>query len=228
MSKPVKELLRKELAKRLEDVTSLAIVGFTGIDAIATHQIRGRLRQKEIRLTVVKNSVARQAFKSVGMEPAADLLDGPCAVAYGADSVVTIVRELLEIGKDNKNLTVKGAVLDGDIFGADRIVELSKYPTRGEAVSRAVGCILSPGRRLAACLIGPGARIASILKTVQERHEKAEPAAPVEAAAAPAAVPDAPAAPAAAPDAPAAPVAAPDTPAAPAAAPDAPGAPAAQ
>jgi ribosomal protein L10 len=183
MSKPVKELLRKELVKRFEGVRSLAVVGFTGIDAIATHEIRGRLRQKQISLTVVKNSVARQAFKSVGLESAVALLEGPCAVAYGADSVVTVVRELLDLGREHKKLTVKAAVLDGDVFGADRIEELSKFPTRQEAIGRTVGCILSPGRLLAACLIGPGSVVASILKSVREQAEKAEAAA---AAAAPA------------------------------------------
>ena len=76
MSKPVKEMLRKELVKRFDGVTSAAIVGFTGIDTISTLNIRRRLHAKGIGLTVVKNSVARQAFKSVGMDAAMGLLDG--------------------------------------------------------------------------------------------------------------------------------------------------------
>ena len=48
MSKPVKELLRKELASRLEGVGSLAVVGFSGVDAVTTHAIRKRLLAKKI------------------------------------------------------------------------------------------------------------------------------------------------------------------------------------
>lgn len=186
MSKPVKEMLRKELVKRFDGVTSAAIVGFTGIDTISTLNIRRRLHAKGIHMTVVKNSVARHAFKSVGMDAAIGLLDGPCAVAYGADSVVTVVRELMAIGKDNKKLVIKSAVLEGNVFAADQIEALSKYPNRAEAISNVVGCILSPGKKLAACLIGPGSKVASILKTVQENAEKAG-AAPAPAADAPAA-----------------------------------------
>jgi ribosomal protein L10 len=207
MSKPIKELIRKELTKRLEGVTSMAVVGFTGIDAITNRTIRGKLRAKSIRLMVVKNSVARQAFKSLGLEGAEKMLDGPCALAYGADGAVTIVRELLALTKDTPKLTVKAALLDGDIFGADRIAELSKWPTRVEAVGRAIGSALSPGRVLAGCLIGPGGKIASILKTIQDKKKEEEAAA---AAAAAAVAPPAPAAeaPAAAPAAVAAPAAA--------------------
>jgi large subunit ribosomal protein L10 len=175
MSKPVKELLRKELIKRLQGVSSLAVVGFTGIDAVTTHQIRGQLRDKEIRLMVVKNSIARQAFDAVGLEGAKDLIDGPCALAFSAEAdkveVVTVVRELLNIGKEAQNLTVKAAVLEGELFGSDRIAEFSRFPTRDEAISKLVTCVLCPGTRLAGCLIGPGAKIAALLKAIREKKE---------------------------------------------------------
>jgi ribosomal protein L10 len=182
MSKPVKELIKKELLKRFAGVDSLAVVGFTGLDAIATNKIRGRLRAKKINMTVVKNSIARRAFDDLGIAAASDMLEGPCAVAYGADSVVTVVRELLEIGKDSPKLTVKAAFLEGEIFPTGRIEELSKFPTREEAIGRVVACILSPGKKLAACIIGPGSKVASILKTIEEKAPKEEPK-PAEAAA---------------------------------------------
>lgn len=193
MSKPVKELIRNELVKRFEGVTSLAVVGFTGLDAIATHSLRGRLHDKQIRLTVVKNSVARQAFKQLGLDAAGGLLDGPCAVAYGADSVVTIVRTLMDVAKETAkgaaSLTIKAALLDGQPFAADQIEALSKYPNRDEAIARVVSVVLSGGSKLAACLIGPGGAVASILKTVEEKAKEAAAAAP-----APEAAPEAPAA----------------------------------
>ncbi len=193
MSKPVKELVRKELVKRFAGVDSLAVVGFTGLDAVTTHTVRGRLLEKGVRLTVVKNSVARQAFKELGLAKAGEMLDGPCAVAYGSDpkvGVVNVVRSLLEIAKETPKLTVKAALLEGEIFGTERIDELSKFPTRDEALSQLVGAILAPGRKLAACLVGPGGKVAAILKTIEEKRKEAGETAP--AAAAPAG--DAPAA----------------------------------
>jgi len=181
MSKPVKKLIRDQLIKRFDGVTQLAVVSFTGVDANTTNAIRARLAEKDIRVTVVKNSVARQAFKETGIEQAGELLDGPCAVAYGSDSVVTVVRELLDIGKDAPNLAVKAAFMDGDMFGQDRIEALSKFPTREEAVAQVLGCILSAGANLASCLIGPAGQIASILKTIEEKQGESGEAAPAEA-----------------------------------------------
>ena len=181
MSKPVKQLVQNELLRRFEGIESLAVVGFTGLDAVTTHTVRGRLLEKGIRMMVVKNSIARQAFKKLGMEKACDMLEGPCAVAFGTDpkiGVVTVVRTLLEIGKEAPHLTVKAALLEGLIFSQDRIDELSKYPTRDEALGQLAAILLAPGRKLAACIIGPGGKVASILKTIEEKRKEAGESAP--------------------------------------------------
>jgi large subunit ribosomal protein L10 len=178
MSKPVKELLRKELASRLEGVSSLAVVGFSGVDAVMTHEVRKRLRAKNITMRVVKNSVARQAFQSVKLEAVAELLDGPCAIAFAPDGVVGVVRELLAIGRDVPNLTVKAAYMEGDVFPAARIVELSRYPTREEAVALIVSAAAAPARKLAACLTGPGRALAALLKAVEDKAKASEPSSP--------------------------------------------------
>ncbi len=179
MSKPVKELVRQELIRRFEGVTSLAVVGFTGLDAVTTNRIRGRLRQKAIRLTVVKNSLAKQAFRQIGLEKAAGLLDGPCGVAYGADpemvGVVTVVRELTEIGRASPALTVKAALLEGQVFvGPEQVTALSRYPTREEALADVAACLMGPAGSLAACLVGPGGQVAALLKAIEERYGEAD------------------------------------------------------
>ncbi|HUS92106.1 MAG TPA: 50S ribosomal protein L10 [Phycisphaerae bacterium] len=174
MSKPVKKLVREELARRFEGVRELAVVALAGVDANETNAIRTRLHEKSIRVTVVKNSLARQAFEDVGIKEAGDLLVGPSAVAYGTDAeevgIVTIVRELLDIHKATPNLTVKAAYMDGQKFGADEIDALSKYPTRDEAVAQVLGCVLSAGGNLLACLLGPASQIAGVLKTIEEKQ----------------------------------------------------------
>lgn len=182
MSKPVKKMIREELVRRFAGVTQLAVVSFTGVDANTNNEIRARLGEKDIHVTVVKNALARQAFRELGIEEASELLDGPCAVAHGADSVVSVVRELLDLQKEAPNLRVKAAFMDGDLFRDDAEVKaLSKYPTREEAIGQVLQCVLSPGADLAACLIGPGGQIAAILKSIEEKQGDGE-AADAEAA----------------------------------------------
>jgi len=119
--------------------------------------------------------MARQAFQDVGLDMVCDLLDGPCAVAWGADSIVSVVRELLDINKKSApTLTVKAALMDGEVFVGEQDVErLSKFPTRDEALGQVVQAVLSAGANVAGCIVGPGGQITGILKTIEEKHEAA-------------------------------------------------------
>lgn len=172
MSKPIKNMITRDLTNRLQDVTSVAICGFTGLNSEQTYAMRTRLAEKDISFTVVKNSMAKRAFKETGLDYAENLLDGPCALAFGSDSIVSVVRELLDINKESDALTVKGAVLDGEIFEGDAAVkQLSNFPTREEAIAQVVQCVLSAGGNVAGCLAGPGGQIAGILKKIEEDKE---------------------------------------------------------
>ena len=171
MSKPVKNLIRKELARRLEGVNDLAVVSVVGIDGNTTNALRGELLAKDIRVVVVKNAMARQAFEDMGMAAVSELLEGPCALAYGGESVVDVVREIFNRARDIPALHVKGACMEGELFGPDRVAELSKYPTRSEAIGRLSRAATSPGANLVAAAIGPSAVLAGILKKLSEDED---------------------------------------------------------
>jgi large subunit ribosomal protein L10 len=175
MSKPVKALIRKELVRRLTGVDSLAVLSLAGVDGVENNRLRREFRGKDIRITVVKNSIARQAFDEVGLTDAQGLIEGPCALVYGGDpagaGIVGILRELLGRRRDVPALRVTGALMEGRVFGPDRVEELSRYPTRQEALARLAALILSPGGRLVAAMRGPGGRLAGALKAIQDRGE---------------------------------------------------------
>ena len=171
MSKSVKEMMRTQLVGRLDGVDSVAVVDLTGIDANTTNQIRHRLMEKSIRLSVVKNSMARYAFKQVGLVDAVALLEGPCALAWGGESIVSVLRELRDIRREVGQLGLKGALLDGDVYGAERMEELANYPTREEAIAQALQAVLSPGANLAGCLIAPGGAIAALIEAIEEQSD---------------------------------------------------------
>lgn len=182
MSKAVKNLLRNEVVKRLEGVKELAVVGVVGIDGVTTNKLRGELLQKGIRVIVVKNAMARQAFKELGMEDAVGLLDGACALAYGGESLVDVVRAMFDKAKTVQKLTLKGAFMEGEVFGAERMEALSKYPTRIEALGTISRIATTPGAKLVGAVVGPGSVLAGILKTIQEKQEKAGGAASADTA----------------------------------------------
>jgi len=174
MSKPVKKLLTDVYKDRFSDMTQAMLVDIRGIEANENNDLRSGLSQKQIKITVVKNALAKSAFAGTDLEPLNDMIDGPSALVYGGESVVNVAREMIDWAKKLNNLELKGAVLDGIVFGPEDIDKLSKYPTRDEAQAEVVQLLLSPAKNLAGAIKSPGSTIASILKTIEEKLEKGE------------------------------------------------------
>jgi large subunit ribosomal protein L10 len=190
MSKLVKDLITKELTSRLKELDGVAVINPRGIDANKNHGIRRRLREKGMRMTVVKNNLARRAVEGGKLQGFDKLLDGPSAVIYGEASAAQIARQLLEEKKKDDTLELRGVFFDGETYIGEKGVEqVSKLPTREEAIANVVAAMLGPGRKLGAAIKGPGGKLGAILKTIQEKApaEAVAPAAATAEAAAPAA-----------------------------------------
>ncbi len=174
MSKLVKDLITQDLAGRLKDIDGVAVINPRGIDAIKNNGIRRRLHDKNLRMTVVKNTLAKRAVGEGKLKGFDALLDGPSAVIYGQASIAEIARLILEEKKTDDKIELRGVFFDGEIYVGDKGVEqVSKLPTRTEAIANIVGAILGPGRKLAAALKGPGGILGGILKTIEEKGKDA-------------------------------------------------------
>ena len=174
MSKPVKELIINAYKGKFEDVAGALVLDIRGLTSNDNNTLRSGLLKKQIRVTVIKNALAKQAFGGTALEPIGPALEGPSALAYG-ESVVDVAREIIEWAKKIKTLTFKGAVLDGQYFaGAEGVKRLSQFPTREEAQAKVVTLVLSPARKVVGCVVSPGSKILGIVKEIQTRLEKGE------------------------------------------------------
>lgn len=175
MSKTIKGMMLQEYRGKLSGTSDAMLISIRGVKAIPATKLRKDLAAKKIKVTVVRNSLAAKAFEGTGLEPLSKLLTGSTAIAYGGSSVVEVAREIVRALADIPEMELKGAILDGQLFeGKAGVEELSKFPTKEEAVARVVTLIVSPARKLVSVINGPGGGVMGILKSIEERLEKGE------------------------------------------------------
>ena len=176
MSKLVKDLITDDLKGRLHNVNDLFVVNLVGLDAIKTQLLRKRLREKNIHLMMVKNSLARRATEGTALAPAFEGATGMLTIAYGATDVVALAKEITKLADDKtmQPFSATGGVMDGAKLSASEVKEVSKWPTREEQLSLLIGQILSPGAMLASQLNSVGGAIVSQIKEKAKEPEGAE------------------------------------------------------
>src|SRR5215470_1525746 len=132
MSKRVKSMITAELQSKFKGADSIVVVDYIGIDSKTTGSIRSELRKKKAKMTVVRNAMAAKALESAGLKGASGLLKGTNAVVYGGESIVDVVKELVEQAKKIEKLKIKGSVVDGQILDDKATAALAKLPNKKE------------------------------------------------------------------------------------------------
>lgn len=174
MSYFVKKLVQNEYEEAFDGVNEFVVIETKGVSGNDNNMLRGELKKKGIRMTVVKNSMMRLALQKLEMENASCIFEaGPCTVVYGGDSVVDVAKEIMDWGKKVKAIKPKGAFVDGTVMDNEGVKDLSKMPTRAELQSQVVQIVLTPGSNVAGALTGPGGVIAGCLKSLIEKLEEA-------------------------------------------------------
>jgi large subunit ribosomal protein L10 len=177
MSKYVKDLISESLRESLKEVDDALLVDMIGLDANTNNRLRAELREKDIRVMVVKNSLARRATEGTPLSVMFEGLTGTSAICWGSEDIVSLAKEVMRLAKDESMAPfhARGGLTEGEMLSAEQVREISKWPSREEQLSLLVGQTLGPGSRLAAQLTGPAGALAGQIAQKGEEEETGDP-----------------------------------------------------
>ncbi len=170
MSKYVKNLIADDLRQRLQNVHDALLVNMVGLNANANTRLRKELRDKNIHVMVIKNSMAARATAGTPLAPLFEGLGGTAALCWGAEDIVSLAKEITKLAKNDKNapFATRAGVMDGERLDAEQVERVSRWPSRVEQLSLLLGQILSPGAMLVSQLNSAGGALAS---QIEQRGE---------------------------------------------------------
>ncbi|KPL12932.1 hypothetical protein AMJ85_00825 [candidate division BRC1 bacterium SM23_51] len=158
--------IASRLAEQIRQAKVMVFADYRGMTVKEATELRARCRQSNVRFQVVKNRLAKRGFGEAGVAPPEEILRGPTAIAFGWEEPTTPARVLAEFAKDCEHLAIKGGFLGERWLDTASVEQLAKIPPREILLSRLVGSLHSPLRRLAWVLRAPTVQLATTLKAV--------------------------------------------------------------
>jgi large subunit ribosomal protein L10 len=127
MSKYVKELVTRDIKRRLEGVEDAVLVSCVGMDANTTNELRGELDKKDIHMLVVKNSLARRAAEGTRLAAAFEGASGQIGICWGSTDFVSLAVSKWPSRQEQISMLVgqilsPGAQLSAALLGPGRML----------------------------------------------------------------------------------------------------------
>jgi len=184
MASELKDLMAGELSQRYGEGTDYLVVGYTRLTGSETTDLRRRLRAQNVRMEVVKNSIARRALEASGLGGGVPFLDGPSALVTGEAELPELCRVMADCTKQlPEKLVLRGGVMGELVLDAGAALRLARIPPLPVLHAQIAGCFQTPIANVAAMFLSLHRSLVCALEGI--RKQKEEGAGPPEADASP-------------------------------------------
>lgn len=159
-----------EIAERLERSQLTVVANYRGLTVTQLQELRSGLRENNAEFSVAKNTLTRIAAERVGVEIAAEALEGPTALMFAYEDVVGPAKSLSDFVKSSRGvLELKVGMMEGQTLSPSDIETLASLPPREELLGKLVGMLASPMSRAVGVLGGPSRSLANVLNARSEQ-----------------------------------------------------------
>jgi large subunit ribosomal protein L10 len=174
MNKNEKQLMIDDLSKRLDDNSVIYITDISDLDATATSALRRQCFAKNIKLSVVKNTLLKKAMENVqgkDFTELYDILPGPTAIML-SDTGNLPAKLIKDFRKKNDKPVLKGAFVEESVYvGDEQLNSLVDIKSKDELLGEIVGLLQSPAKNVISALTSGKNTIAGLVKTLSEKEQ---------------------------------------------------------
>lgn len=139
----------KEILGSFED---FIFVEYSGMTVAQITDLRRKLREKNAKLKVFKNTFARIAFEELKAQAVAPYLCGPTAITMVKEDANEVAKIMFDFAKDVPTLQIKGAWVSKELYDQKQIEAFSKLPGKKQLIAMLMSTINGPVQKIAATL----------------------------------------------------------------------------
>jgi large subunit ribosomal protein L10 len=170
LTKQEKETITAKYQEWMEKSIAMVFVEYTGINMKEIDSMRAKIRESGGEFHILKNTLARRAFDTAGIEVGEGYLEESTAVGFAFEDAPGVAKVLAEFDKNVEAVKIKGGYLEKQLIDADAIKALAELQPLPVVRAQLLGTILAPASKLVRTLAEPGRQLAAVINAYAEKE----------------------------------------------------------
>ncbi len=130
MNRDEKATIVEELNSKFAKAKIAIVSDYQGMPVPVLEELRRNLKKNNAEIRVAKNTLLRRAVEGTAFENIVEACKGTTAVTMSYEDPVAPAKVVVDFAKDNPQLVIRAACMDGQSLSTEELVALSKLPSR--------------------------------------------------------------------------------------------------
>jgi large subunit ribosomal protein L10 len=174
MNREQKAAVIEEIAVQIQESEAVFAIDYRGISVVQAAELRGKLREADATLRVVKNTLTERAADNAGADGLKPLLVGPTALTFARGDAASAAKAVADYARATNLLPFKGGVMGGQALAAEQVIAIARLPSRDVLNAQFVNIVAAPLTGLVTSLSNLISGLARQLSQVAEKKESGE------------------------------------------------------
>jgi len=173
LNRDEKVTIVSELSDSFNRAKLAVVADYCGLKVSEFQKIRVELRKCNSEIRVAKNTLLKRAVTDTGNAALSDDFAGTTAVIMAYADPVEPAKVVTKFANDNEKFKIRSAVLDGEKIGVDKIIALSKLPSKEVLLGQLLSTWKSVPTGLVQVLSGVPRTFVYALQALKDQKEAA-------------------------------------------------------
>jgi len=174
ITKERKKEVVSEYSEWIQRSSALILAEYKGLTMKDIDELRRRVREVGGEFHIVKNTLGKLAFESVGMKLPKGFLEGSTAIAFAFKDAPGLAKTMTDFTRVSDALKVKGGYLGRNPIAAEEVKALADLPPLPVIRAQLLGTFLAPASKLVRTLAEPARLVAAVFKAYADQDAASE------------------------------------------------------
>ena len=160
--------------EQLQTAPFVVVAGYAGTPVNASNNMRRSLEEGQVRIRIVKNTLAKLALEGTGREDLAPFFTGMTLVALTGEDPIQGAKALKDAFSEAKTIEVRAGHFEGDLLDGSAVTMVAALPSREELLVQLLRTIQEPARRVLGILQAPARDLLYLLSNYENKLNEDE------------------------------------------------------